>query len=274
MSRRSIVPAAMCVAALTVCPALVALALSPDGAAAPSPNELVKRGKDLYGRYCVSCHGANGLGVRRSGPDRIGAGPLRDQAQQQGIAPPLQGVGALAADFYLRTGYMPLPHVGLQPRRARVLLRSDEIDALVAYVASLGRGPAIPTPHPERGNLAEGLHLFTNDCAGCHQIVAEGGYVTGAVPPPLEDDSPTQIAEAVRIGPYVMPRFSTKAISNAELDSIVAYVQYAKHPDDAGGWALGHLGPVPEGLVTWFVAAVALVGVCLVIGKRLGADEG
>jgi hypothetical protein len=27
---------------------------------------------------------------------------------------------------------------------------------------------------------------------------------------------------------------------------------------------------VPEGLVTWFLAATALVGVCLVLGKRLG----
>ena len=35
---------------------------------------------------------------------------------------------------------------------------------------------------------------------------AEGGYVTGAVPPALGDATPTQVAEAVRIGPYVMPR--------------------------------------------------------------------
>ena len=51
-----------------------------------------------------------------------------------------------------------------------------------------------------------------------------------------------------------------------QLDSIVAYVRYAQHPDDAGGWPLGHLGPVPEGLVTWLIAAAALVAVCMVIG--------
>jgi len=136
---------------------------------------------------------------------------------------------------------------------------------------SLGKGPRIPEPHPERGNLAEGLHLFTDHCAGCHQVVAAGGYVTGAIPPPLASDTPTQIAEAVRIGPYVMPRFSEKAISNRQLDSIVAYVEYAKHPDDRGGWALGRLGPVPEGLVTWLIAAAVLVAVCMVIGRRLRA---
>ena len=93
--------------------------------------------------------------------------------------------------------------------------------------------------------------------------------MTGAVAPPLEDATATQIAEAVRIGPYVMPRFSTKAITPHQLDSIVAYVEYAKHPDDPGGWALGHLGPVPEGLVTWFIAGIALIFTCMLVGKRL-----
>jgi ubiquinol-cytochrome c reductase cytochrome c subunit len=164
---------------------------------------------------------------------------------------------------------MPLPHVGQQPRRKRVLLSEPQIRALVAYVASLGHGPPVPKPRPERGNLSEGEHLFADHCAGCHQIVAEGGYVTGALPPPLEDATPTQVAEAIRIGPYVMPRFSKKSLSDAQVNSIVRYVEYAKHPDDRGGWALGHLGPIPEGIVTWLIAMTALVAVCIVIGKRL-----
>jgi ubiquinol-cytochrome c reductase cytochrome c subunit len=248
---------------------LVLAALGLAAAAAAAPPSAVVQGQHLYGRYCLACHGANGSGVVRSTPGGIGAGPLRVQARQSAVAPALRGVGALAADFYLRTGYMPLPRLGIQPRRSRVLLSEGEIHALVAYVASLGGGPPIPTPHPSRGNLAEGLHAFTDHCAGCHQVAAEGGYVTGALPPPLEDATDVQIAEAVRIGPYVMPRFSKKAIPDAELDSIIAYVDYAKHPDDAGGWSLGHLGPVPEGLVTWFIAAVACVGFCIAIGKRL-----
>ncbi len=242
----------LALAAVTVAALLVPAAPQ----ASPKPGTPAARGDHLYGRYCLSCHGPNGNGKQsRSG--------------KTGIAPSLQGVGALAADFYLRTGYMPLPHLGLQPRRARVLFSDAQIKALVDYVASLGKGPPIPTPHPERGNLSQGLSLFTQHCAGCHQVVGEGGYVTGAVPPPLEDASNRQIAEAVRIGPYVMPKFSTRAISNAELDSIIAYVDYAKHPDDRGGWAIGHLGPVPEGLVTWFLAMAALVAVCILIGERL-----
>jgi ubiquinol-cytochrome c reductase cytochrome c subunit len=242
---------------------------TPTSAAPPT----VQQGKHLYGEYCVACHGANGSGITQAG-NRIGAGPGRSQTQQPGVAPSLRGVGALAPDFYLRTGYMPLPHAGLQPRRSRVLFSDEQIRALIAYVASLGKGPPIPTPHPAHGDVSRGQALFTDNCAGCHQIVGEGGYVTDAVPPPLEDATATQIAEAVRIGPYVMPRFSPRQISNGDLDSIIAYVEYAKHPDDRGGWALGHLGPVPEGLVTWFIAAIVLIAVCVVIGKRLRDEAG
>ena len=223
--------------------------------AAPAAASPVRQGKGLYGQYCITCHGANGEGVAK--------------ARGRGYGPSLRGVGALAADFYLRTGYMPLRHLGKQPRRSRVLFDEAQIRALVAYVASLKQGPAIPEPHPERGNLAEGLALFTDHCAGCHQVVAQGGVVSGALPPPLENATDTQIAEAVRIGPYVMPRFSTRAISDAQLNSIVRYVDYTKHPDNSGGWALGDVGPVPEGLVAWFVAGAALVALCLIIGERI-----
>ncbi len=253
---------------------LVALALPGAGAAAAQPpqGDLVARGYHLYGQYCIVCHGANGRGIQPPIPNSAGAAPQRAQNQQQAAGPPLRGVGALAADFYLRTGYMPLREAGKQPRRTRVLFSEGQIRALVAYVASLGDGPPIPRPQPERGSLSEGMKLFTDHCAGCHQVVAEGGYVTGAVPPALENSTAVQIAQAVRIGPYVMPRFSEQQISDRELDSIIRYVQYAKHPDDRGGWAIGHLGPVPEGLVTWFLAGTALIGVCIVIGKRLKSE--
>jgi ubiquinol-cytochrome c reductase cytochrome c subunit len=243
-------------------------ALAVASAAAAAPSSLVQQGKGVFGQYCIACHGANGQGVA---PSRTIGGntALRSPHQQKAYGPSLRGVGALAADFYLRTGYMPLHAIGQQPRRSHVFLTEGQIRALTAYVASLGKGPPIPTPHPERGNLSVGQHLFANHCAGCHQIMAKGGVVTGALPPALEDATDTQIAEAVRIGPYVMPTFSEKDITNAQLDSIIRYVDFTKNPDDRGGWALGDIGPVPEGLVTWFIAGAVLVGLCMIIGKRL-----
>jgi ubiquinol-cytochrome c reductase cytochrome c subunit len=250
---------------------LAALAVTPSAAAEPPASgvvhvqvppgtPLVELGRQLYAGNCATCHGGVGEGITTPGR---GAGDVT------GLGPSLQGVGAQAADFYLRTGYMPLGNPHDQPRRSRVLFSQRELRALVAYIASLRPGPAVPTPQPSAGNLEEGLKLFTEHCSGCHQVVAQGGYVTGAVAPPLQKATAVQVAEAVRIGPYLMPRFSKRQISDRQLDSIVRYVEYTKHPHDVGGWGIGHIGPVPEGLVNWFIGIALVVATCVVIGKRL-----
>jgi len=218
-------------------------------------------GAGLYAANCASCHGVAGVGVPE--PGKRGAGGVVGQG------PPLVGVGALAPDFYLRTGRMPLERAGEEPERQRPFFNRREIDALVAYVASFGGGPAIPEPRPAYDRAAEGLSLFTEHCAGCHQVVGEGGYVPGARVPVLRHANATEIAEAVRIGPFLMPRFPKSQIDDRELDAIVAYVLASRQPEDRGGFGLGHVGPVPEGMVAWLVAAVGLVGVCALIGRRL-----
>ena len=219
----------------------------------------VQLGAQLYAGNCSSCHGISGSGITSPRP---GAGSVA------GAGPPLRGVGASAPDFYLRTGYMPLSSIHDQPGPDRVLFSENEIRSLVAYVASLGPGPAIPNPDPASGTLSDGLHLFTQHCAGCHQVVARGGFVTGAVVPPLQGVTATEIAEAVRIGPYLMPRFPQSQISDSQLNSIVRYVLWTRHPSDRGGWGIGNLGPIPEGLVTWFIAVPLLVVACVLLGKR------
>jgi quinol---cytochrome-c reductase cytochrome c subunit len=258
--------AVLTIAAIAVA-ALVASGSAAAGSGTPK-DPLAAYGYHLYGQYCLACHGPNAAGRFKEPSSASGAGPGRSQGQQGGIGPSLQGVGALAADFYLRTGYMPLRHVGLQPRRRPVFLSDHQIRALTAYIASFG-GPPIPTPKPELGSVSQGLALFTEHCAGCHQVVAQGGLVTGALPPALVLATPRQVAQAVRIGPYVMPKFSQHDLSDRQLDSIVRYVEFTKNPARPGGWGLGYLGPLPEGLVTWFLAIPALLVLCLLLGRRL-----
>jgi ubiquinol-cytochrome c reductase cytochrome c subunit len=221
----------------------------PSGPPAPPPNpRLVAHGRTLYVESCSSCHGLNANGVPGSGPS-------------------LRGVGAGPTDFYLSTGRMPLQNPHDQPERGRPHFPRPEIDALIAYVASLG-GPAAPGANPARGSLSEGFELFTENCAGCHQGVARGGIATGARVPDLQHADVREIAEAVRMGPYVMPRFSEKQIDQHELDSLARYIVYTRNPNDAGGWGIGHIGPVPEGMVAWLMAGAALVLVCRLIGER------
>jgi ubiquinol-cytochrome c reductase cytochrome c subunit len=247
--------------------AAIARGQPPSGISRPSNENSLSQlelGAALYAGNCASCHGVAGRGIY-SNPSHQGAGGIR------GRGPSLRGVGAQAADLYLRTGFMPLSNPGERPYRRRVLFSDREIRAMVAYVASLAPGPPIPRVDPARGNVSEGFKLFTEHCAGCHQAVAEGGYVTDARVPPIKQATPTQVAQAVRTGPYLMPTFSRRQISDSELDSIIAYVEASKHPEDRGGWGIGHIGPVPEGLVAWAVAGIALVGLCVLIGERVRA---
>ncbi len=259
MSKRTI---AALVAVLALGSVPIAAAQPQSGIVRPTtepPKPSIALGAQLYAGNCASCHGIAGEGIKAPRP---GAGDIH------GAGPSLKGVGALAADFYLRTGYMPLSSIHDQPYTDRVLFSDKEIKSLVSYVASLGSGPAIPSPAPSEGNISDGQQLFTLHCAGCHQIEGRGGFVTGARVPPLQGVSATQIAEAVRIGPYLMPRFSPRQISDTELNSLVKYVLSTNHPDNRGGWGIGNLGPIPEGLVAWWIGAPMLVLSCRMLGRR------
>jgi ubiquinol-cytochrome c reductase cytochrome c subunit len=217
--------------------------------AAPAARGDVAAGRVLFAEACSSCHGDRGRGVPGSGPSLVRA-------------------GAAAADFYLRTGRMPLPDPTQEPVRAPPVYGERQIRDLVAYVASLGPGPATPRVDPARGDLARGRRLFTSRCAGCHQVVARGGILPGAVAPALQEATATQIAQAVRVGPYVMPAFPPRTLGQADLDSVTRYVLWTRQPVDRGGWGIGNLGPIPEGMVAWLLAGVALACVARLLGER------
>jgi len=214
----------------------------------PSSPALVAEGYNLYENGCSSCHGIALHGT-------------------PGVAPSLIGVGAGPVDFYLSTGRMPLANPRDEPLRTRALYNRTQIDAIIAYIVRFG-GPPAATADPSKGNLALGLHEYTLNCAGCHQSVARGGLTLGAVVPNLDQATSQQIAEAVRMGPYLMPHFSAQQIDQHELDSIARYVLWTRHPDNAGGWGIYNIGPIPEGMVAWFIGLAALVIVARLIGER------
>jgi ubiquinol-cytochrome c reductase cytochrome c subunit len=208
----------------------------------------VSRGRALFVQACATCHGFNAGGV-------------------PGMGPSVFGVGAQAADFYLSTGRMPLNNPRDPPVRNTPMFNRGQINDLVAYVGSFG-GPPIPVVDPAQGNIAHGLQEFALNCAGCHQIEAAGGIVTGGIAPPLNKATAVQIVEAARTGPFLMPRFTASQLSDYDLNSIARYVVQTRDPADRGGWGIGHIGPIPEGMVAWLIALVALVVVARLIGER------
>ncbi len=229
----------------------VALALfAPGTAGQPSGarGRDVSRGRTLFLQHCSSCHGMDAGGI-------------------DGTAPSLIGVGAGAADFYLSTGRMPLPAPGVQPVRGKPAFNPSDLHALVAYIGSLG-GPPVPVVSTAGASISRGRMLYADSCAGCHSITGAGGIITGATVPALQQATARQVAEAVRIGPYLMPRFGPGELSDADVAAIARYVQSTHRPDDRGGWAIGHLGPIPEGMVAWFLGLGTLLGLARLIGER------
>ncbi len=225
------------------CAMLAALlcAVAPIGAAAADDGPL------LYAARCSSCHGGRGQGSQS--------------------APPLAGKSDADVRFMLSTGRMPAAVPGINEIHRRAAFTSRQIDAVVRYIGSFTRGVTrSPTPPIVRGNIARGRDLFAANCAPCHGVAGDGASVGyGNVAPSLHDATPQQIAEAIRIGPGVMPRFGTDVLTDRDVVDVAAYVRIVQHappsrnPGSVGGISLRHVGPVAEGFIAWLFGLGALV---------------
>ena len=87
-------------------------------------------------------------------------------------------------------------------------------------------------------SVAQGGSVFRLQCAACHAWAGDGGALLHREAPALHEATPTQIAEAVRVGPGAMPAFGTAALTDGQLADLVAYVRYLDHPKDRGGWTV------------------------------------
>lgn len=207
-------------------------------------------GATLYAASCAACHGPGGQGTD--------AGPA------------LTNAGAAAVDFMLRTGRMPLADPAQPVRRGRPAFGDADIRALVAYVAGFGAGPAIPDVAVTDGtDLAAGRAEYVATCAACHGAGGSGDAVGGgAIAPPLLGTAPTQVGEAIRIGPGAMPAFDERQVSDEQLSQIAAYLQFLRDRAAPGGATVGGVGPVAEGYVGWLVYLVVLLGITRWIERR------
>ena len=222
---------------------------------ATAQTDQVTLGRELFISGCSSCHGNDGHGA-------TGA-----NGQVQG--PSLVKSGAAGAYFQLSTGRMPAATTGSQVERKPTVYSTADIDALVAYVASLGDGPALPPVAATAGDLADGGELFRANCAACHSASGAGGALSyGQYAPSLNKATPLQVGAALRSGPGQMPTFGSDTLSDQQVNDIARYVQYLHDPDDRGGLPIGRIGPVPEGFVAWTLGMGALLAAVAWIGTR------
>ncbi len=222
------------------------------------------RGELLYLQDCAWCHGDGGEGTGR-GPDL-----LRDTN------------GKALTHFMLSTGRMPLRYPRERVTRRDPRYPPDDIDALVAHVATFGgQGPDIPHVDVASGDLAQGQQLYAENCAACHGVMGVGGALAaddpvtaqiGSRAPPIAG-TPQEIAEAILTGPSTMPVFDETMFTDQELDSLVRYARYIQDPSQRGGWAIGFVGPVGEGFVTWVIGLALLIALIRWIGESKKEEE-
>jgi ubiquinol-cytochrome c reductase cytochrome c subunit len=227
---------------------------------------LLAEGAALYDTHCSTCHGAQLRG-------------------SQGV-PALLHEGGAATDFYMTTGRMPLAVRGSAPADAsndakmasgtQAFHDASHFDArqtaAIELFVDAHAGPSAPIPsvRTDVKRLAHGRLLFEDNCEACHGVAGEGataGYQWTALP--LDRATPTQIGEAIRVGPGVMPRFTTAQLSDDDVDAVATYVRYlATAPQTYGGTTMDYLGPSAEGFVAIFIGVGFLFWVVYFTGTK------
>lgn len=229
----------------------------------------IAKGKALFQVGCSSCHGQNAEGI------------VTKKGNQYG--PSLVGVGAAAVDFQVGTGRMPMAQPGAQAARKKKIYTDEEIEALGAYIQSLGPGPAVPseeeydTKDATNENVVKGGQFFRTNCTACHNFAGSGGALPGGkYAPNLRGVSAKHIYEAMLTGPQQMPVFSDGVLSPEDKKDIIAYLKKNEETPSYGGFTLGSLGPVSEGMFAWLVGigGLVLVGIWITSSSARSKKKG
>ncbi len=195
----------------------------------------IEEGQKLFVSNCATCHGLN--------------------AEGSVDGPSLVGVGAAAVDFQVGTGRMPMQMQGTQAQLKPAQFNDEQTHQLAAYVSSLGAGPTIPEDEHldvAKGDAANGAKVFLANCAMCHNAAGAGGALTrGKWAPTLMGVSEKHIYEAMETGPQNMPVFNDANITPEEKRDVITYLKAQEVNESPGGFKLGSLGPVSEGLLIW-----------------------
>ncbi len=214
--------------------------------------EDIAEGQKLFLANCATCHGVDAEGTT-DGTSLI-------------------GVGAAAVDFQVGTGRMPMQMQGVQAQIKPGQFNDEQIMQLSAYVASLGAGPTIPEEQyldVSQGDAANGAKVFLANCAMCHNAAGVGGALTrGKYAPTLMGVSEKHIYEAMETGPQNMPVFNDANITPEEKRDVITYLKSQEVNTSVGGFKLGSLGPVSEGLLIWTLGLVIVIGFTLWLTSR------
>ncbi|TCO50264.1 ubiquinol-cytochrome c reductase cytochrome c subunit [Kribbella antiqua] len=262
--RRGRAAKALVIGAALLTVGLAYAVLLPGGAVgADGPqSQQIEEGRRLFAVGCSSCHGLQAEGGT-NGEGRV-------------TGPSLIGVGAAAVDFQVSTGRMPAAQTGAQLPPKPPVYSEQEIAALAAYIASLAPGPAVPAEQAydvsqaTQQEIVRGGELFRTNCTACHNFSGRGGALpNGRYAPSLMGTTPRNMYQAMLTGPQQMPVFSDAVLLPEDKRAVIAYIVSLQQQHDPGGFGLGRLGPVSEGLWGWLIGIGSLVAVAVWIGAKV-----
>jgi len=222
-----------------------------DTQSAASTQLTVEDGEKLFTANCATCHGLD--------------------LQGTADGPSLYGVGELATEFQLSTGRMPLQMSGPQAPQKEPQFTEEQILAISSYVQSVAPGPTYPSEHTldGEGDVSKGAELFRVNCAMCHNVSAAGGALTeGKYAPGLTETSALHMYAAMVTGPQNMPVFGDMNLSDEDKRDIISALLFQQQAVPVGGFTLGNLGPVSEGLFVWIFGIGALVAITVWITAK------
>jgi ubiquinol-cytochrome c reductase cytochrome c subunit len=217
----------------------------------PTSALTVEDGQKLFQANCATCHGMDLQGTENG--------------------PSLYGVGELSVHFQVSTGRMPLQAQAPQAPQKPVQFDENQIDAIAAFVQSVAPGPTYPSDETldGEGDTAHGAELFRINCAMCHNVAGAGGALTeGKYAPALHTTTPLNMYAAMVTGPQNMPVFNDMNLTPEDKRDIISYLLYLQDNESPGGFSLGSLGPVSEGLFAWVFGIGALIAITVWITAK------
>jgi cytochrome c oxidase cbb3-type subunit 3/ubiquinol-cytochrome c reductase cytochrome c subunit len=207
-----------CLAALLATIASGNLECSPLG---ESPD--IARGRELYGRMCAVCHGANGEGYKADQAPALANPTFLASVSDAFLVRAITNgrVGSTMSAWGLEHGG-PLP--------------PSEVTSVVRFLRTWEKGPA-PTldESPRAGDASRGASVFQQQCQTCHGVLGAGGkFVSIGNADLLASASDGFLRYAIREGRpgTVMAPFRT-TLGEQRIEDVLAFLRSMKPPPGA-----------------------------------------
>ena len=147
------------------------------------------------------------------------------------------------------------------------------LDALGAYIQANGGGPVVPAATGDA--CAATTRPAAASCSG--STAPRATTSPGAAARCRRASTPRrwtrhrrrQIYAAMLTGPQNMPKFTDRQLTPEEKKDIIAFIKSVEGDyNNPGGYPLGGIGPVSEGLIAFIVGLAGLIGFALWLGAK------